>query len=69
MFAVLQVCKILAQSVGIVGLGVTRLIFDLTVCVGKLGKLKQCTMYSLKREGGVWVRKYRELKGSDGVGV
>ena len=40
MFAVLQVCKILAQSVGIVGLGVTRLIFDLTVCVGKLGKLK-----------------------------
>ena len=40
MFAVLQVCKILAQSVGIVGLGVTRIIFDLTDCVGILGKLK-----------------------------
>ena len=40
MFAVLQVCKILAQSVGIVSLGVTRIIFDLTVYVGILGKLK-----------------------------
>ena len=40
MFAVLQVCKVLAQSVGIAGLGVTRTKFDLTVYIGILGKLK-----------------------------
>ena len=40
MVAVLQVCQILAQSVGIAGLGVTRTKFDLTVYDGIIGKLK-----------------------------
>ena len=55
MFAVLQVCKMLAQSVGIVGLGVTRIKYGLTVYVEKFGKLNlhfsldtgQCSIYSL----------------------